>query len=228
MANLGAGNARYEALLSELDSAIGALQRRHELYFLGLDRKEPRQDRELMKKQIQAMKRENIRNTALKFRLNSLWNKFLSYERMWLRTILEIEEGRYHRDVYKAKMRAKGQEELRELKEAQTKGIEAAEAIRGDIREKKKSRVAAKNGQGAKKPGGGAISDAKLEQLYGAFVTAKKRCKEDTSGISMDAMRKSLNKQIPAIKAKHGAKAVDFKVVIKGGKAILKAVPRTG
>ena len=39
-------------------------------------------------------------------------------------------------------------------------------------------------------------------------------------------MRKSLTRQIPQIKAKHKASAVDFKVVIKGGKAILKAVPR--
>lgn len=227
MAAPGHANARYEALLAELDSAISALQRHHELYFLGLERKEPRQDRDNIKQQIQALKRENIRNTALKFRLNSLWSKFLAYERMWLRTITEIEEGRYHRDVYKAKLRSKDRQELGELKEAQEKGMAAAEGIREELAAEKKGgkRPAARNGQGASTP---TISDAKLQQLYSAFVTAKKRCKEDTAGISLEAMRKSLNKQIPAIKAKHNAKAVDFKVVIKGGKAVLKAVPRTG
>ena len=168
MANFGEGNARYEALLGELDSAISGLQRRHELYFLGLDRKEPRQDREQLKKQIQALKRENLRNTALKFRLNSLWNKFLSYERMWLRTILEIEEGRYRRDVFKAKLRNKDQKELDDLQETQQKGMAAADAIREDVRGKKKSRAAeasaAKNGKSAR---AGSISDAKLE-LRGA------------------------------------------------------------
>ncbi|MDF1564503.1 MAG: hypothetical protein P1V51_15775 [Deltaproteobacteria bacterium] len=218
-------NARIEGLLKELDAAVAALQRRHELYFLGIDRKEPREDRDLIKQQIQALKRENVRNTALKFRLNSLWNKFLAYERMWLRTIVEIEEGRYHRDVFKAKMRAsrEQQRELEELAETQQKGVAAAEALRDEARGGARKRPSRPTSEG-----GGSISDAKLEALYSAFVTAKKRCKEDTSGISMEAMRKSLNKQIPAIKAKHGAKAVDFKVVIKGGKAVLKAVPRTG
>ena len=138
--------------------------------------------------------------------------------------MLEIEEGRYHRDKFKAKLRAKDQAEFKSLEEAQKKGIAAAEALRAEAGGKKGGPKAGKNGR----PAGSAISETKLEKLYSAFLTAKKRCKEDTAGLSLDAMRRSLDKQIPIIKKKHGAKAVDFKVVIKGGKAVLKAVPRTG
>lgn len=235
MAAPGQSNQRFDEQLSELDAAISALQRRYELYFLGLDRREPAQDRDALKKRLMALKRASVRNTALKFRLNSLWNKFLSYERMWQRTVTEIEEGRYRRDVFKAKMRAKRRAELEALEEAQRKGLAAADALEaaakgeaageGPPQAAKKARARA--AQAKKGSGGGAISDEKLEKLYRAFVTAKKRCKEDTSGLSLEAMRRSLDRQIPKIKAKHGAKSVDFKVVIKGGKAILKAVPRS-
>jgi hypothetical protein len=70
------------------------------------------------------------------------------------------------------------------------------------------------------------LSKEKLDQIYSAYITAKKRCKESTDGITPDALAQSLRKQVPALIEQHGAKSVDFKVVIKDGKAILKAVPK--
>ena len=37
-----------------------------------------------------------------------------------------------------------------------------------------------------------------------------------------------LKQQIPVLLKQHNAKEVEFKVVIKDGKALLKAVPKTG
>jgi len=220
MAAPGKSNAAMDAALAELDAAVGALQRHYELYFLGLERKEPSQDRDQLRRELMSLKRLTITNTGLKFKLNSLWNKYLSYERMWIRTVTEIEEGRYYRDVFKAKMRSKAREEAAQLQEAQQKGLQAAANL-AEMSSGAKSAAAARGAQASRS----GLTDDKLEKLYSAFVTAKKRCKEDTNGLTLEAMRKSLDKQIPAIKQKHNAKAVDFKVVIKGGKAILKAVP---
>jgi aspartate ammonia-lyase len=66
-----------------------------------------------------------------------------------------------------------------------------------------------------------------MRALYDAYLVAKKRCNEDTSSLTFDGMTKSVNKQIPELMTRFQAKAVDFKVVIKDGKAVLKAVPRT-
>ncbi|MFW6369412.1 MAG: MXAN_5187 C-terminal domain-containing protein [Myxococcota bacterium] len=55
---------------------------------------------------------------------------------------------------------------------------------------------------------------------------AKRKCREDVSGLSREALARSLKKQLPGLQAKHKCGTVDFKVVIKGGKAMLKAVPR--
>jgi hypothetical protein len=71
------------------------------------------------------------------------------------------------------------------------------------------------------------LGDPQMRALYDAYVEAKRRCKEDVSKITYDAVAKSVQKQIPEIMTRYNAKAVDFKVVIKGGKAVLKAVPKT-
>ncbi|WP_317987323.1 MXAN_5187 C-terminal domain-containing protein, partial [Stigmatella hybrida] len=76
-------------------------------------------------------------------------------------------------------------------------------------------------------PGGGAgLSDDKLRAVYDAYVTAKKRNQEDTSKMSYESVAANLRKQVPDLLKQHNAKNVEFKVVIKDGKATLKAVPK--
>jgi len=70
------------------------------------------------------------------------------------------------------------------------------------------------------------MSDDKLRAVYDAYVTAKRRCQEDTSKLSYDSVAATLRKQVPELLKQHNAKAVEFKVVIKDGKASLKAVPK--
>jgi len=66
-----------------------------------------------------------------------------------------------------------------------------------------------------------------MRELYDAYVSAKRRCNEDVSKLSYEAVSKSVSKQIPDLMDRYKAKSVDFKVVIKDGKAILKAIPKT-
>ena len=72
------------------------------------------------------------------------------------------------------------------------------------------------------------LSDDKLRAVYDAFVKAKRRCNEDTSSLSYEQVATSLRKQVPELMKQHKAKAVEFKVVIKDGKAVLRAVPKEG
>jgi len=48
-----------------------------------------------------------------------------------------------------------------------------------------------------------------------------------TVGLSYDSLASRIRAQVPELMQKHRAKNIEFKVVIKGGKAILKAVPHT-
>ncbi len=70
------------------------------------------------------------------------------------------------------------------------------------------------------------ISEDRLNSIYNSLVDARRRCKEDTGGLSIDSVARSIAKQAPTIMKKHNASGVDFQVVIKDGRAYLKPVPK--
>ena len=184
---------KYAEELNALDEGISGLQVLYEKYFLGIDRKPPEQERKRISTMARELRTALIRNTALKFKVNTLFAKLISFERMWDRTLREIEDGTYKRDVFKAKLRS-NREEPR---------------------------------TGPIKPAAPTISDANLRRLYDTYLVARKRCGESVEGLSFDSMASRIRSQVPELMQKHKAKNIEFKVVIKGGKAILKAVPRT-
>ena len=185
---------KYGDELNELDEAIAGLQVSYEKYFLGIDRRPPEQERKRVSTKAREMRSASVRNTALKFKINSLFAKLISFERMWDRTLREIEDGTYKRDLFKAKLHGKERDEA------------------------------------PKRPAAAAppeISDDKLRRLYDTYLTARQRCGEPTNGISFESVASRIRAQVPQLMEKHKAKNIEFKVVIKGGKAILKAVPHT-
>ena len=188
---------KYAEELNELDEAIQNLHVLYEKYFLGIDRRPPDQERKRVSQKARELRNTNVRNTALKFKINTLFAKLISFERMWDRTLREMEEGTYKRDVFKAKLRHKDRD-----------APQAAPAA-----------APARNSP--------EISDANLRRLYDTYLVAKKRCGESTAGMSFDSVASRIRAQVPELMQKHKAKNIEFKVVIKGGKAILKAVPHT-
>lgn len=71
---------------------------------------------------------------------------------------------------------------------------------------------------------GGSLSDQRVKELYSKYVDAKKQCNESTSTITTDSLAKSLRDSATKLREKHKGKNVDFDVVIKDGKAVLKPV----
>jgi hypothetical protein len=187
---------KFAEELTELDEGIQNLQVLYEKYFLGIDRRPPEQERQRISKRARELRETLVKNTALKFKINTLFAKLLSFERMWDRTLREIEDGTYKRDVFKAKLRMRERE-----------------------------------GAPAHKPrtlpaeGPPEIPEEKLRRLYDTFLVARRRCGEATDGISYDSVASRIRAQVPQLLEKHKARNIEFKVVIKGGKAVLKAVP---
>jgi hypothetical protein len=72
----------------------------------------------------------------------------------------------------------------------------------------------------AARPRSGPDED-RMKKIYRTFLAAKKKCNEPTDGLSYDKIKRSLAKQVEAKKGD-----VDFKVVIKGGKAAIRAVKK--
>ncbi len=179
--------------LDELEEAITNLQVLYEKYFLGIDRRPPEQERLRVSRKMREMRTTMVRNTALKFRINTLFAKLISFERMWDRTLREIEEGTYKRDVFKAKLHLKERDHKKEGRPAAAAPAE--------------------------------IPEPQLRKLYDTYLLARQRCGEPTDGISFESVANRIRAQVPQLKEKHKARNIEFKVVIKGGKAVLKAIP---
>jgi hypothetical protein len=321
---------------ANLEESLEALRIRFEQYFLGVTRKPPVQERAALRSAILQLKAGFIRNTAAKFRVNMLHNRFLTYERLWDRTLREIEDGTYRRDLFKARLhRARAEGGAAELERRPGEAGKAADRVSGsDDRkaaesagvgdaglaadrgalgetgsvdrgpggagERASERAAAGEigkvtdhaaaGEDGKVPdraasggtgkaadglpgGGGKATEPtvagearnpadralglgggsrglvggaggsvppptgpagavggldaeKVRAIHAAYVEARRRCRESTDGITVEAISAALRKQVPGLLAKHQARTVDFQVVIQNGKAVLKAIPR--
>ena len=218
----------------KLEEELEELKAKYEQYFLGVERKEPLRRREEMRKRVLRVKEAFTRNTGLRFRLQSLHARYLSYERLWLRSAREKEEGTYRRDLFKARLHAhRGEPAPPPPEKALAAKAAAAVAPAPGAQPATKTPAPAGQRPAAAKapppvpvPVPGAMGEQQLRALYTAYVAAKKSCNEDVSRLTYDAVANSVSKQIPELMTRFKAKTVEFKVEVKGGKAILKAIPK--
>lgn len=70
----------------------------------------------------------------------------------------------------------------------------------------------------------GALSEARLRQIYGRYVEAKRQCNESTAATTFEKVAQSLRKSEEQLRAQHKGRKVDFDVVVKDGKPMLKPV----
>jgi len=290
-----------------IEAELAALKVAYEHYFLGAERMPPTRQHEDLKKRVDRLKASFVRNTSAKFRVQSIHGKFVTYDRLWQRTMQEIENGTYKRDIAKARRRVEkvkkpttgraqeplelADEDMDEVLPAMTKpqphhvpavaplvpsvapltgtpargtpavpsipsvapmvrpvapGVPSIPSVAPSIPSvaplipSVRPVVPAVAPMAARPPGqqprpavrppsaagSGDLSDDKLKSVFDAYVAAKRSNKEDTSKMSYDTIAASLRKQVPELMKQHNAKAVEFKVVIKDGKAVLKAVPK--
>jgi len=266
-----------------LETEVEELKVKYEMYFLGVERKEPHQVRDDLKKKVLRLKERFTRNAGVRFRVQSLHARFISYERLWMRSTREKEEGTYRRDLFKARLHAqqrvpgpagvKGKKEI--LRHSQSEDVDlgdfgddeapAPEALPAPAppaaarpappaptaprpapappapaAARSAAPVAARPAAAAPtppkptvpaapaaRPAAAAAVDPKTRALYDAYVAARKSCNQDVSGITPEAIAHTIAKQTPAIMKEHGASRVEFKVEVKNGKAVLKAVPKS-
>jgi hypothetical protein len=206
-----------ETLSEEIDSLsneIEALRAAYEQFFLGIERHPPSLRHDKLKKAVVAIQMTTVKQTAVKFKAQSLNAKLITYERLWTRTMHEIEDGTYKRDVFKAKLHRKEHEEKDKEKAPEKAAVAPS------------PQVAAAAAPKPAATAGPQLSESKLRAIYDAYLTAKKRCNEDVSKLTYESVASTLKQQVPALIKQHNAKSVEFKVVIKDGKAVLRALPK--
>jgi hypothetical protein len=208
-----------------LDDELDRLRTLYEQYFQGIERLEPFHLRDNIKRRINVLHTTNIRNTALRFRVQQLVAKFNSYHNYWQRVTKQIEEGTYARDLFKARLHAAERERKKKGKQAEDQDRLDAQDAPPPGAQEEDTEPKGRQPAAAARPALG-LSEDQVHAIYSAFVTAKRRCKEDPGPLSAETLGASLRRQIPTIMKQYKCKSVEFKVVIKGGKALLKAVPK--
>ncbi|RAL22320.1 hypothetical protein DL240_10750 [Lujinxingia litoralis] len=97
--------SEIDAMLNNLERQIDRLRVLYERYFNGVDRRPPTHQRQEIVRLSFELEHTFINNTAQKFRLRALVQRFQTFKTYWDRTLRQIEEGTYKRDRNKAERR---------------------------------------------------------------------------------------------------------------------------
>ncbi len=88
--------------LDELESRLERLRIKYDQYFTGIERALPFVLRKDIDRRFHGLHREPMRNTGLRFRFQTLVQRFTMYQTYWGRIIRQIEEGTWKRDLVRA------------------------------------------------------------------------------------------------------------------------------
>ncbi len=238
--------------LDELEERIDKLKVRYEQYFLGIEPREPVQERRVVERAIRFLRSQVISNTALKFRFHALIQRFTTHKTYWDRVQRQIEEGTYRRDLQRIQRRLKKRGiDASDLLAARTAsevesvlarhlGLDAAgrelSSQRGRGFVGKEGGITTKAQGGSQRQSGpppipGRESDSPLDEerlrrLHRTLLEARRKTGQAVEGLTLDKLASTLAKQVPRIKAATGAKEIEFSVEISQGKAKLKAIPK--
>lgn len=87
-----------------LEIRLKELVTRYDQYFMGIEKREPLKLAEEVDKMVRRYSATPINNTMYKHRYNNLVARLNTYRQHWNRILREIEEGRYSRDRFRAKL----------------------------------------------------------------------------------------------------------------------------
>jgi hypothetical protein len=91
--------------LAELERKMDRLRALYESFFSGAERRPPNTPRREMNRLMLETQQLSIRNVGLRFRFQTLSQRWTLYTTYWNRTLREIEAGTYRRDLAKASRR---------------------------------------------------------------------------------------------------------------------------
>ncbi|HYP87777.1 MAG TPA: MXAN_5187 C-terminal domain-containing protein [Polyangiaceae bacterium] len=94
--------AELDVAIDELETRLERLRALYEQYFMGIERIEPSIARKDVDRRIYILRREKIRNTAKRFKLQTIIQRYNTFQQYWQRICREIENGTYKRHLLKA------------------------------------------------------------------------------------------------------------------------------
>jgi hypothetical protein len=236
-----------EEVLSDLAIRIERVKQLYEQYFMGIEKLEPLTARKEIQRAMLLLQQEYIRNTGLRFRFQTMLQKWNIYITYWNRILREIENGTYVRHIEKVKRAAQ-----RDGKAVPDELVRKSRPPSGtfDTNSPKRfldgptgpelsapplaqmtppprpaptPRLPPLPAAPPKSPVPG-MSEDELRVLHKKYVDARKQVGE--APVSYEALVNSLAKQAPRVLGQPGVASVKFDVGVHNGRAVLKAIPQ--
>lgn len=93
---------QIDIALSELETRIDRLRALYEQYFMGIERMEPHVPRKDVERRFNDLRKIPFRNTAKRFKFQTLVQRYSTMQQYWMRICREIENGTYKRHKLRA------------------------------------------------------------------------------------------------------------------------------
>jgi hypothetical protein len=94
--------SEIEVLVGELEQRLDRLRALYDQYFMGIEKLIPSVPHKDVERRLAHLRKQQIRNTALRFRFQVAIQKYNTYFTYWTRICRQIEEGTYKRDLRRA------------------------------------------------------------------------------------------------------------------------------
>jgi hypothetical protein len=95
----------FEILMSDAEVQLSRIKHLYEQWFQGIERIEPQIPRKQFDRMLHELRKQSPRNTALRFRFQTLIQRYTTLQTYWRRIGRQIEEGTYRRDLLRARRR---------------------------------------------------------------------------------------------------------------------------
>ena len=226
-----------------MERKIDRLRALYETFFSGIERQPPNAPRRELNRLMLEMQQAQIRNAALRFRFQSLSQRWILMTTYWNRTLREIEAGTYRKDVAKVSRRLAQKGTPLTEQEAVALGIPASRARALVARQSARGKpaeaaeapprseegppaavpVAASAAPAARPSGVPGFSEDDLAALHRRYDELARTT--DRPAPTLEQLRERLAKHVPQVMTHLGGE-VAFDVVVKDGRAVLRPKKR--
>ena len=100
-----------DTAIDELETRVERLRSLYEQFFMGIEKIAPAVAHKDVTRRIEILRREQIRNTAKRFRLQMIIQRHNTFQQYWQRVLREIENGTYKRHVLRAERSSNAKKE---------------------------------------------------------------------------------------------------------------------
>ena len=118
--------SELDIAIDELETRVERLRALYEQFFMGIEKIPPLVVQKDVDRRLYQLRRAQIRNTARRFKLQNIIQRYNTFQQYWMRILREIENGTYRRHVLRAE-RTMGNAGLLTAAERKRQGLPDAE-----------------------------------------------------------------------------------------------------